>query len=81
MWDFAVDHGLTFYRTPSEIDRAVAEGKLVQLRVRGRVQVTEQDARAAYQHWLKEIGDQQTVDARLLALRILPGISPTAFPR
>ncbi len=31
MWDFAVDHGLTFYRTPSEIDRAVADGKLVQL--------------------------------------------------
>jgi hypothetical protein len=31
MWDFAVDHGLTFYRTPSDIDRAVAEGKLVQL--------------------------------------------------
>ena len=31
MWDFAVDHGLTFYRTPSEIDKAVADGKLVQL--------------------------------------------------
>lgn len=31
MWDFAVDHGLTFYRTPTDIDHAVAEGKLVQL--------------------------------------------------
>jgi hypothetical protein len=31
MWDFAVDHGLTFYRTPSDIDKAVADGKLVQL--------------------------------------------------
>ena len=31
MWDFAVDHGLTFYRTPSDIDQAVAAGKLVQL--------------------------------------------------
>jgi hypothetical protein len=31
MWDFAVDHGLTFYRTPADIDKAVAEGKLVQL--------------------------------------------------
>jgi LysM repeat protein len=31
MWDFAVDHGLTFYRTPGDIDQAVAAGKLVQL--------------------------------------------------
>jgi len=31
MWDFAVDHGLTFYRTPMDIDRAAAAGKLVQL--------------------------------------------------
>jgi len=31
MWDFAVDHGLTFYRTPGDIDQAVAQGKLVQL--------------------------------------------------
>jgi nucleoid-associated protein YgaU len=31
MWDFAVDHGLTFYRTPADVDQAVAAGKLVQL--------------------------------------------------
>jgi len=31
MWDFAVDHGLTFYRTPEDVDQAVAAGKLVQL--------------------------------------------------
>jgi len=31
MWDFAVDHGLTFYRTPMDIDAAAAAGKLVQL--------------------------------------------------
>jgi len=31
MWDFAVDHGLTFYRTPGDIHQAVAAGKLVQL--------------------------------------------------
>jgi hypothetical protein len=31
MWDFAVDHGLTFYRTPIDIDQAAAAGKLVQL--------------------------------------------------
>jgi nucleoid-associated protein YgaU len=31
MWDFATMHGLVFYGTPREIDRAVAEGKLVPL--------------------------------------------------
>ena len=31
MWDFATMHGLTFYQTPRDIDKAVAEGKLVPL--------------------------------------------------
>lgn len=31
MWDFATMHGLTFYQTPRDIDRAVSEGKLVSL--------------------------------------------------
>jgi peptidyl-prolyl cis-trans isomerase SurA len=45
----------------------------VNLRVRGRVRVTEQDARASYGHWLKEVGEQHQVDVRILALRILSG--------
>jgi nucleoid-associated protein YgaU len=31
MWDFATTHGLVFYQTPRDIDKAVAEGKLVPL--------------------------------------------------
>jgi hypothetical protein len=31
MWDFATMHGLVFYRTPRDIDDAVARGKLVPL--------------------------------------------------
>ena len=31
MWDFATMHGLAFYQTPRDIDKAVAEGKLVAL--------------------------------------------------
>lgn len=31
MWDFATTHGLAFYQTPRDIDKAVAEGKLVPL--------------------------------------------------
>jgi LysM repeat protein len=31
MWDFATMHGLAFYQTPRDIDKAVADGKLVPL--------------------------------------------------
>ena len=31
MWDFATTHGLAFYRTPRDIEKAVADGKLVPL--------------------------------------------------
>ena len=31
MWDFATMHGLVFYQTPRDIDKAVANGKLVPL--------------------------------------------------
>ena len=42
--------GLSEQDYRDEIRRQVLEGKLVQLRVRGRVRVTEEDARAAYTH-------------------------------
>ena len=47
----------------------------MQLRVRGRVRVTEQDARAAYAHAVNEMGGQ-TADVRILVLRLLPGSTP-----
>ena len=31
MWDFATNHGLTFYQSPRDIEKAVADGKLVSL--------------------------------------------------
>ena len=31
MWDFAQTHGLTFYQTPKDIEKAIAEGRLVAL--------------------------------------------------
>ena len=64
--------GLSEQDYRDEIRRQVLEGKLVQLRVRGRVRVTEQDARAMYVRWLKESGSEQA-DVRILALRLLPG--------
>jgi peptidyl-prolyl cis-trans isomerase SurA len=65
--------GMTEQDFRDEIRRQILEGKLMELRVRQRVRVTEQDARAAYQHFVQEFRDQQAVDVRILVLRIPPG--------
>jgi peptidyl-prolyl cis-trans isomerase SurA len=62
--------GLTEQDFRDEIKRQILEGKLIELRVRPRVHVTDQDALSAYQHWVKEVKDQETVDVRVLALRV-----------
>jgi peptidyl-prolyl cis-trans isomerase SurA len=64
--------GMTEQDFREEIRRQLLEGKLIELRVRPRVRVTEQDARAAYQHWVQQLHDEQLVDFRYLALRVLP---------
>ena len=46
--------GITEQDFRDEIRRQILEGKLIELRVRPRVRVTEQDARAAYQHWVTD---------------------------
>jgi peptidyl-prolyl cis-trans isomerase SurA len=71
--DEAKRQGLTEQDYRDEVRRQVIEGKLVQLRVRGRVRVTEQDGRSAFTRWLKETGSQAEVDVRILAMRIPPG--------
>jgi peptidyl-prolyl cis-trans isomerase SurA len=67
--------GLTEQDFRDEIRRQILEGKLIELRVRPRVHVTDQDAMSAYQHWVKEVRDQETVDVRVLALRVPAGAS------
>jgi peptidyl-prolyl cis-trans isomerase SurA len=62
--------GLTEQDFRDEIRRQILEGKLIELRVRPRVHVTDQDAMSSYQHWVKEVRDQETVDVRVLALRV-----------
>ncbi len=58
-----------------ELRRQLLEGKLLQLRVRNRVRVEDEDARAAYAAWLQELGSEALVDVRILPLRITPGSS------
>jgi peptidyl-prolyl cis-trans isomerase SurA len=60
-----------------EIRRQIVEGKLIELRVRPRVRVTEMDARAAYQHWVQDVKSENPVDVRVLALRVMPGSTQT----
>jgi peptidyl-prolyl cis-trans isomerase SurA len=56
-----------------EMRRQVLEGKLLELRVRPRVRVTEQDAHVTYSRWAKEMQAEQPVELRILALRVMPG--------
>jgi len=62
--------GLTEQDYRDELRRQVLEGKLIQLRVRGRVKVTDEDGKAAFARWVKENGAQ--VDVRILAMRTSP---------
>jgi peptidyl-prolyl cis-trans isomerase SurA len=62
--------GMTEQDFRDEIRRQLIEGKLIEIRVRPRVRVTEGDAHAAYQHWATQIKEQQPVDLRILALRL-----------
>lgn len=65
--------GLSEQDYRDEIRRQLLEGKLIQLRVRGRVRVTEADARATYNRWIRDSGGDAVAEPRILALRIQPG--------
>lgn len=73
--DEAKKQGLTEQDYRDEIRRQVLEGKLIQLRVRGRVRVTDEDARAAYTHWQRDVVQQHPVDLKIIVLQIPPGAS------
>ena len=68
--------GLSEQDFRDEIRRQILDGKLIELRVRPRVRVTDQDSHAAYQRWVSDLRVQQLMDVRILAKRVLPGSSP-----
>jgi len=55
----AARQGLPEQNYRDEIRRQLLTGKLIQLRIRGRVRVTEEDARAAYARWLSEASAEE----------------------
>jgi len=67
--------GLSEQDYRDEIRRQILEGKLVQLRVAGRVRVTESDAREAYARFSKDFAEQSPVELRTLPMRLTPGAS------
>jgi peptidyl-prolyl cis-trans isomerase SurA len=64
--------GLSEQDFRDELRRQILEGKLIELRVRPRVRVTDQVARATYQKWTQELKDQQPIEIRYLPKRIPP---------
>jgi peptidyl-prolyl cis-trans isomerase SurA len=67
--------GMTEQDFREEIRRQILEGKLIELRVRPRVHVTDQEGRTAYQHYVQEMTDHETMEVRILALRLRPTLS------
>ncbi len=65
--------GLTEQDYRDEIRRQLLEGKLIQLRLAGRLNITEDEGRAAYMKWVRDIGDDKLVDLRILPMRIPAG--------
>ena len=65
--------GLSEQDYREESRRQILEGKLIQLRVRGRVRVTEQDARSTFGRYVNELETQHPVNLRILAKRLPAG--------
>jgi peptidyl-prolyl cis-trans isomerase SurA len=71
--DEARKTGLSEQDYREEIRRQILEGKLIQLRVRGRVRVTDQDAHSTFQRYVSELETQRPINLRILAKRLPAG--------
>ncbi|XXX78762.1 peptidylprolyl isomerase [Sorangium sp. So ce134] len=71
--------GLTEQEYRDEIRRQILEGKMLQLRVKGRVRITEQDVLSAYDRMVREELRRREYHPAWIVLRILPGSSAEAL--
>lgn len=69
--DAATRHGLSEREYREQLRREIRSGKLVQLHVRARAHVTDEDARRAYARWLREDA-ASTIDVHIIAIRVAP---------
>jgi len=71
--------GMTEQEYREEIRRQILEGKMLQLRVKGRVRITEEDVKAMFERTVKEERKRREYHASWIVLRILPGSSREAL--
>lgn len=71
--------GLSEQEYRDEIRRQLLEGKMLQLRVKGRVRITEQDVQTAYDRAVREERRRREYHPAWIVLRLLPGASPEAI--
>jgi peptidyl-prolyl cis-trans isomerase SurA len=70
--------GLTEQEYRDEIRRQILEGKMLQLRVKGRIRITEQDIQAAFDRAVREERKRRDYHPAWIVLRVHPGSSPEA---
>ena len=71
--------GMTEQEYREEIRRQILEGKMLQLRVKGRVRITEEDVKAMFEKTVREERKKREYHASWIVLRILPGSSREAL--
>jgi peptidyl-prolyl cis-trans isomerase SurA len=74
----AVRGGLTAQEYREEIRRQLLDGKLLELRVKGRVRVTDDEMRALYARVTREERQQLGYSLRWIVLRLPQGATPDA---
>lgn len=72
-------NGLTEQDYRDEMRRQIIEGKMLQLRVKGRVRITEEDVKLMYDRVVREERRRRDYHPAWIVLRILPGASEQAI--
>jgi peptidyl-prolyl cis-trans isomerase SurA len=75
----ALRSGLTEQDYRDELRRQLLEGKMLQLRVKGRVRITEEDVKAMYERTLREERKRREFRPRWIVLHLPPGSSREAI--
>ncbi|HLM72578.1 MAG TPA: SurA N-terminal domain-containing protein [Polyangiaceae bacterium] len=70
--------GMTRQEYREELRRQILEGKMVQLRVRGKVRISEEDVRTQFERTVREERRRREYRPAWIVLRIMPGSSPEA---
>jgi peptidyl-prolyl cis-trans isomerase SurA len=71
--------GMTRQEYREELRRQILEGKMVQLRVRGKVRISEEDVRTQFERTVREERRRREYRPSWIVLRIMPGSSPEAI--